>query len=396
MKKLFLSVLQENSLFADLTDEQIARLKPLLTTLRFNAGDIILREGSAPVELYVIVAGEVEVLKKDSSSAQEHRISTLRAGAVIGELALIDNNTRSASIRCLKETTVIAIAIEDLKKLTEHPASELPVYYKIIINLARELAGRLRHSNESIVRALTSELKLEKNRALIGRLIISLILIISFYTFALNIISNLAHTFPSPTFIGVPIITFCACVTFFFMRSNALPLSYYGLTLNRWRESIYEGVIYTLPILLFIVIAKYIAIKTIPALAELPLLEFTAGLNTHLSDADYPWLLNLLPFLYCLLVPIQELLYRGALQGPLEEFFIGRHKKWLAILASNFIFSLTHLHISFGLSAAVFLPGLFWGWLYARHRNLIGVIISHIMVGAWAFFIVGISGLSQL
>jgi membrane protease YdiL (CAAX protease family) len=40
-----------------------------------------------------------------------------------------------------------------------------------------------------------------------------------------------------------------------------------------------------------------------------------------------------------------------------------------------------------------FLPGLFWGWLYSRHRTLIGVTISHILIGAWIFYFVGVHGI---
>jgi membrane protease YdiL (CAAX protease family) len=36
-------------------------------------------------------------------------------------------------------------------------------------------------------------------------------------------------------------------------------------------------------------------------------------------------------------------------------------------------------------------PGLFWGWLYARRPNLIGPTISHIAVGAFVFFIMGVN-----
>ena len=39
-----------------------------------------------------------------------------------------------------------------------------------------------------------------------------------------------------------------------------------------------------------------------------------------------------------------------------------------------------------------FLPGLFWGWLYARHGTLIGVSVSHILLGLWTVFVVGIEG----
>jgi membrane protease YdiL (CAAX protease family) len=35
-------------------------------------------------------------------------------------------------------------------------------------------------------------------------------------------------------------------------------------------------------------------------------------------------------------------------------------------------------------------PGLFWGWMFARQRSIVGVTVSHIVVGLWANFLVGV------
>ena len=49
-----------------------------------------------------------------------------------------------------------------------------------------------------------------------------------------------------------------------------------------------------------------------------------------------------------------------------------------------------HLHLSFSLAVVVYSYGVYWGWMYARQRTLIGCCINHFLVGIWAFFIVGI------
>jgi CRP/FNR family cyclic AMP-dependent transcriptional regulator len=86
--------------------------------------------------------------------------------------------------------------------------------------------------------------------------------------------------------------------------------------------------------------------------------------------------------------PFQELIYRGGVQGPLSHFLTGRGRSWLAIIGANIIFSAAHLYVSPGLAVMAFLAGLFWGWLYARQRGLIGVSVSHILLGFWAFEVV--------
>src|SRR5262249_16591708 len=97
-----------------------------------------------------------------------------------------------------------------------------------------------------------------------------------------------------------------------------------------------------------------------------------------------------LAFYLFFITPIQELIARGGLQGSLQMFLTGKYKVLTAILISNLILSTMHLYLSFRMALLVFLPGIFWGWLYSRHHTLIGVIISHIMIGAFAFWIVGI------
>jgi membrane protease YdiL (CAAX protease family) len=86
---------------------------------------------------------------------------------------------------------------------------------------------------------------------------------------------------------------------------------------------------------------------------------------------------------------VQELIVRGALQSSLEMFLTGPRRVKNAILVSGLLFAALHIHIGFVLALVAFVPGLFWGVLYARKRNLIGVTLSHIAVGVYAFFILG-------
>ena len=97
-----------------------------------------------------------------------------------------------------------------------------------------------------------------------------------------------------------------------------------------------------------------------------------------------PWL----TLVYVVFVPLQELIYRGGVQGALEHFIAGPHRRWQAIVGSNIIFSAAHLYISPGLSVTAFVAGLFWGWLYSRQRALAGVSLSHLLLGFFAFEVV--------
>lgn len=391
MEKTPQEIIRQNNLFAGLTSEQINKLLPLFRRQSFKTDELIICEGDPAADIFIIVEGEVEVVKKDTSANHQHRISLLTPGAVIGELALLDNIPRSASVRALQPTKALSIAINDLQALTKGSAEELKIYDKVITNLAREVTQRLRNTNEAVVKSLTNELRLQKTRALIGRLIINLIITISFYTFALNVISRITHTVSSTTIIGAPIVSILVCVTYFFIKKNKFPLSFYGLTLIGWHKSLLESLLFSLPVLALIVLAKYIAIKSFPSFGQLPLFEFSPTIHHKYIGIANHWLLIILPLIYLVFVPAQELVFRGVLQGSLEDFLTGPFKTGLAILVANFIFSMTHLHVGLGLAILVFLPGLFWGWLYSRHHTLLGVTVSHILIGGFAFFVVGIN-----
>lgn len=88
---------------------------------------------------------------------------------------------------------------------------------------------------------------------------------------------------------------------------------------------------------------------------------------------------------------VQELIVRSALQASLEEFLVGPGAKRTTLLVCAFMFAMNHLHISFVFASAAFIPGLFWGWLFSRRRNLLGPVFSHFVVGAFVFFVLGVS-----
>ena len=93
---------------------------------------------------------------------------------------------------------------------------------------------------------------------------------------------------------------------------------------------------------------------------------------------------------YCLFVPVQELIARGAMQSSLHEFLAGKHNTLWAILLSTLMFSQIHLHLNPGYAIAAFFPSLFWGAMYARQRSLLGATVSHILIGVFVAFFLGL------
>jgi hypothetical protein len=96
---------------------------------------------------------------------------------------------------------------------------------------------------------------------------------------------------------------------------------------------------------------------------------------------------------YSVFAPVQEFIARGCFQSSFQNFLMGKHRILLSIVISNLMFSMTHLHISTRFALLAFAPGLFWGWQYARHKNLIGISISHVIIGLSASIFIGFPGI---
>ena len=77
----------------------------ILETRRFSPGDTVIREGEESHEAYIIRSGTAEVFKR-SSSGQEIPIARLDDGEIFGEMGLILDRPRSATVRACEELNV--------------------------------------------------------------------------------------------------------------------------------------------------------------------------------------------------------------------------------------------------------------------------------------------------
>jgi cyclic nucleotide-binding protein/HEAT repeat protein/4Fe-4S binding protein len=93
--------LHQVPLFADLSPDDLCELSDLAQEITIHAPDALVREGDMADDLYVITAGKSEatVLR----NGKEHVIGTAESGTVIGEMAVIDGRSRSATVRALTQ-----------------------------------------------------------------------------------------------------------------------------------------------------------------------------------------------------------------------------------------------------------------------------------------------------
>ena len=132
--------LRNIGLFGALSDDVLEYLSTLLSVETPPAGATLFREGEDANAMFVVINGEVEVLKK-SKRAVEARVAVLGPGDWFGEMSIVDIQPRSATVRALAPSRLLRVTSADLDALYRH---DLRSYAIIILNLARELSRRLR------------------------------------------------------------------------------------------------------------------------------------------------------------------------------------------------------------------------------------------------------------
>ena len=131
-------------LFAGLTAAQAEELYTMARRVTAAPGDVVITEGAPGDSLFIILSGELEVTKRDGD--REILLATRRAGEFLGEMSLLEQTPRTASVRAVQPTEMLSIGPDSFRKLLE--AS--PV---IATTVLRTVAGRLRSTEASLVQS---------------------------------------------------------------------------------------------------------------------------------------------------------------------------------------------------------------------------------------------------
>jgi ATP-binding cassette subfamily B protein len=129
------SRLRRVPLFADLPLEALAAITSRLEIERYAPGDTIIRQGDVGDKLYLIDRGQVEISAHDGASPEQH-LNTLHEGDYFGEIALLLDIPRTATVRALSPVQVLTLSKADFRLLVER----LPV---IAQRLGPTVQGRL-------------------------------------------------------------------------------------------------------------------------------------------------------------------------------------------------------------------------------------------------------------
>ncbi len=148
-------------LFSSVSDEDLESIASLLIERRFPAGKTIVEEGLPGDYMYVIREGRVKVTKL-SGDGREKILELLESGEFFGEMSLLDRAPRSASVKTLAETRILALARNDfLSVLRRSPDLAMAVI--------QELTRRLRQVDEQ-ASSLSFQSVEERTKGLLQRM----------------------------------------------------------------------------------------------------------------------------------------------------------------------------------------------------------------------------------
>jgi len=154
------ALFQKIFLFQDIKADELHRVLDRTSLREFPAGTVIIQEGEPGDSLFIMAAGEVEITKQltlvlDEDTPKERVMIRLKAedGVYFGEMALLESETRSATVTALTDCSLLELHQKDFLELIEqHPAMGI----KLLLRLAQILSRHLRKTNQDVVKLTTA------------------------------------------------------------------------------------------------------------------------------------------------------------------------------------------------------------------------------------------------
>jgi CRP/FNR family cyclic AMP-dependent transcriptional regulator len=137
-------LLERVPVFSTLEHDDLERIAQLTVPRRFEPGQVVFREGDASDTCYIVREGSARATH-EHADGRTITLATFGPGDIFGELAMFEDERRSATVEAIEPTSVVAVLGPDMRALMkEHP--------EIATRLVIALAGRLREANERLSR----------------------------------------------------------------------------------------------------------------------------------------------------------------------------------------------------------------------------------------------------
>jgi CRP/FNR family transcriptional regulator len=139
-----IALLRQVPVFAELAQEELIRVADVAVPRQFGAREAVFREGDESDTCYIVRCGRARAIR-EHADGRSITLANFGPGDIFGELAMFDDERRSATVETIEATEAIAILGRDMRRLlVEHPA--------IAVKLLAALGRRLRATNERLAR----------------------------------------------------------------------------------------------------------------------------------------------------------------------------------------------------------------------------------------------------
>ncbi|MCB9792500.1 MAG: cyclic nucleotide-binding domain-containing protein [Alphaproteobacteria bacterium] len=350
----------------DLQAHEVAWLRDHARQVHLDAGEVLFEQGAQARSLFLVLEGELEVWREHGGTRM--RVATAGPDEVIGELAFLDDQPRSATVQATTPSRLAELQAADLERAPE--GSLLP---RVLAAAARAHAERLRRANDLGIETLKAQLQESEDKRRLSVLLVTVISLSSAYSYALGL---LQHVRGAPLLLASLAVAVGAAVgAALFIRASGHPRARFGLTLEGSWAACRAALLWAAVAVPLATALKALGLALVPAWAGLPLLAAPPPLQLPLLlGAALAYLLSAL---------VQEFAARSFLHSAFELLLPGPRAGLAALLLSNLVFSTFHHHYNLGFSLLTFFGGLVFGAYWRRHPNLLGVSLLHWIVGSW-------------
>ncbi len=136
------SILDKVLIFSDLNEEKLNALENRLINRKYTKGQVVFHKGDDSAGLYIIKKGRVKVFLP-STQGEEVILTILSKGEIIGELSLLDNTKRSATISVIEDSEFLYLSRKDFLNF-------LSSDFDAVLNVFSMITKRLKDTNDQL------------------------------------------------------------------------------------------------------------------------------------------------------------------------------------------------------------------------------------------------------
>jgi len=142
------AILKQVPIFSDLKPRELIEVEKIVHRRSYKKNETIIHAGDPGLGMYIIIKGSVEIIEEDEK-AGKRSLANLSDGSFFGDMALLDEDPRSASAIALVDCEIMGFFRPDFLDLI-YRKPKLGI--KVLLALAKVIGERLRHTNELLTK----------------------------------------------------------------------------------------------------------------------------------------------------------------------------------------------------------------------------------------------------